>query len=64
MISFHALGWLAGIVAAGFANDERLIFLISSGFFIIGFLISLKLPKLQTEKIIGKGIIRKDNCKK
>ena len=59
VISFHALGWLAGIVAAGFANDERLIFVISSGFFIIGFLISLKLPKLQTEKIIGKGIIKK-----
>ena len=59
LISFHALGWLAGIVAAGFANDERLIFVISSGFFIIGFLISLKLPKLQTEKIIGKGIIKK-----
>ena len=59
VISFHALGWLAGIVAAGFANDERLIFVISSGFFIIGFLISLKLPKLQTAKIVGKGIIRK-----
>ena len=59
LISFHALGWLAGIVAAGFANDERLIFVISSGFFIIGFLISLKLPKLQTEKIVGKGIIKK-----
>jgi len=59
VISFHALGWLAGIVAAGFANDERLIFVISSGFFIIGFLISLKLPKLQTEKIVGKGVIKK-----
>ena len=59
VISFHALGWLAGIVAAGLANDEKLIFVISSGFFIIGFLISLKLPKLQTEKIIGKGIIKK-----
>ena len=59
VISFHALGWLAGIVAAGIANDEKLIFVISSGFFIIGFLISLKLPKLQTEKIIGKGIIKK-----
>ena len=31
VISFHALGWLAGIVAAGFANDERLIFVVSSG---------------------------------
>jgi len=59
VISFHALGWLAGIVAAGFANDEKLIFVISSGFFIIGFLISLKLPKLQTAKIVGKGIIKK-----
>ena len=59
VISFHALGWLAGIVAAGFANDERLIFVISSGFFIIGFLISLRLPKLQTAKIVGKGIIKK-----
>ena len=59
VISFHALGWLAGIVAAGFVNDERLIFVVSSGFFIIGFLISLKLPKLQTAKIVGKGIIKK-----
>ena len=59
VISFHALGWLAGIVAAGFANDEKLIFVVSSGFFIIGFLISLKLPKLQTAKIVGKGIIKK-----
>ena len=31
-------GGLAGITAAGIANDEKLIFLISSGFFIIGFL--------------------------
>ena len=59
VISFHALGWLAGIVAAGFVNDEKLIFVVSSGFFIIGFLISLKLPKLQTAKIVGKGIIKK-----
>ena len=59
MISFHALGWLAGIVAAGIANDEKLIFVISGGLFIIGFLISLKLPKLQIEKVIGKGIIKK-----
>ena len=58
MISFHALGWLAGIVAAGVANDEKLIFVISAGLFIIGFLISLKLPKLQIEKVIGEGIIK------
>ena len=59
VISFHALGWLAGIVAAGFANDEKLIFVVSSCFFIIGFIISLKLPKIQTEKIVEKGIIKK-----
>ena len=59
VISFHALGWLAGIVAAGLANDEKLIFVVSSCFFIIGFLISLKLPKIQTEKIVEKGIIKK-----
>ena len=59
IISFHALGWLAGIGAAGIANDEKLIFIISSGFFIIGFLISLKLPDLQVEKIIAKGTIKK-----
>jgi len=59
MISFHALGWLAGIVAAGVANDEKLIFVISGGLFIIGFLISLKLPKLQIEKVVGKGVIKK-----
>ena len=28
VISFQALGWLAGIAAAGFANDLKLIFLI------------------------------------
>ena len=59
VISFHALGWLAGIIAAGLANDEKLIFVVSSCFFIIGFIISLKLPKIQTEKIVEKGIIKK-----
>ena len=59
VISFHALGWMAGIVAAGLANDEKLIFVVSSCFFIIGFIISLKLPKIQTEKIVEKGIIKK-----
>ncbi|MDC0041195.1 MFS transporter [Candidatus Nitrosopelagicus sp.] len=59
VISFHALGWMAGIIAAGLANDEKLIFVVSSCFFIIGFIISLKLPKIQTEKIVEKGIIKK-----
>ena len=57
--AFSVKGALAGIGAAGIANDEKLIFLISSGFFIIGFLISLKLPDLQVEKIISKGTIKK-----
>jgi len=59
VISFHALGWLVGIVAGGIANDEKMIFLISSGFFIVGFLISLSLPDLKTEKIVAKGTIKK-----
>ena len=59
VISFHALGWLAGIVAAGLANDEKLIFVVSSCFFIIGFIISLKLPKIQTEKIVEEGVIKR-----
>ena len=59
VISFHALGWLAGIVAAGLANDEKLIFVVSSCFFIIGFIISLKLPKIQTEKIVENGVIKR-----
>ena len=33
--------------------------MVSSGFFIIGFLISLKLPDLSTEKIVTKGTIKK-----
>jgi len=44
VISFHALGWLAGIGAAGFANDLQLIFLISAAAFIIGLLFTIKLP--------------------
>ena len=59
VISFHALGWLAGIVAAGIANDEKLIFVVSSCFFIIGFIISLRLPKIQTERIVEEGVIKR-----
>lgn len=46
IVSFQALGWLIGIVAAGFINDEKMIFLVSSGFFAIGFLVSLRLKKV------------------
>lgn len=50
IVSFHALGWLAGIAAAGIANDVKLLFLISSGMFLIGFIISLRLPNNTVEK--------------
>jgi DHA1 family multidrug resistance protein-like MFS transporter len=46
VISFHALGWLVGIVAAGIVNDERLIFLISAGFFVAGLAVSTRLPNI------------------
>jgi len=50
VISFHALGWLAGIAAAGFANDLKLIFLISSASFVIGLLFTIKLPNPEQVK--------------
>ncbi|HXV51293.1 MAG TPA: MFS transporter [Nitrosopumilaceae archaeon] len=59
VVSFHALGWLAGIVAAGIANNIQLIFLISSGFFIAGFIASTKLPNILSQKELGKGITKK-----
>lgn len=44
VISFHALGWLAGIVAAGIANNEKTIFLVSAALFIAGFALTAKMP--------------------
>ncbi|MGQ0772284.1 MAG: MFS transporter [Nitrososphaerota archaeon] len=44
VISFHALGWLAGIVAAGLANNEKTIFLVSAGLFLAGLVFSMRLP--------------------
>ncbi|MFQ6025384.1 MAG: MFS transporter [Nitrosopumilaceae archaeon] len=58
VISFHALGWLAGIVAAGVVNDERVIFLASSALFVVGLLISTKLPKIYSKKELGKGLTK------
>jgi len=58
VISFQALGWLAGIIAAGISNDEKIIFLVSAGFFAVGFLFSLKLPKVSSEKLLGKGLTK------
>ncbi|MGI0010154.1 MAG: MFS transporter [Nitrosopumilaceae archaeon] len=58
VISFQALGWLAGIIAAGISNDEKIIFLVSAGFFAVGFLFSLRLPKISSEKLVGKGLTK------
>ncbi|MBT6398013.1 MAG: MFS transporter [Nitrosopumilus sp.] len=53
VISFHALGWLAGIAAAGIASDLKLIFLISAASFIIGLIFTIKLPNpVQKKEII------------
>ncbi len=59
VISFHALGWLAGIAAAGFANDLKLIFIISAISFIIGLVFTLKLPNPPQEKEVEPGTTRK-----
>ena len=59
VISFHALGWMAGIIAAGIVNDVKSIFLVSSGFFIIGFLISSKLPNILSKKELEPGTTKR-----
>ena len=59
IISFHALGWLAGIAAAGFANDLKLIFLISAASFIIGLMFTIKLPNPTQEKELEPGATMK-----
>jgi len=59
VISFHALGWLAGIAAAGFVNDLKVIFLVSAASFIIGLLFTIKLPNPIQEKELGSGTTRK-----
>ncbi|NJK78267.1 MAG: MFS transporter [Nanoarchaeota archaeon] len=59
VISFHALGWLAGIAAAGLTNDLKIIFLISASSFVIGLLFTIKLPNTIQEKEIGVGTTKK-----
>ncbi len=59
VISFHALGWLVGIVAAGIANDEKLIFLISAGLFFAGLIVSSKLPNIVAKKELEPGTTKR-----
>ncbi len=59
VISFHALGWMAGIIAAGIVNDVKIIFIASSVFFIIGFFISTRLPNIISKKELEPGTTKK-----
>ena len=59
VISFHALGWMAGIVAAGITNNEKTIFLISAGLFLIGLVFSSKLPHYTMQKEVESGATKK-----
>ena len=59
VLSFHALGWLAGIAAAGFANDLKLIFLISAASFVVGLVFTAKLPNPTQEKELQPGTTKK-----
>lgn len=61
IISFHALGWLAGIAAAGITNNEKTIFLISAAFFLVGLAFTCRMPRyavarehISTKSVIGK----------
>ena len=55
VVSFQALGWLAGIVAAGLANDTQLIFLVSSGFFLVGLVLTAKLSNITSKQELKPG---------
>ncbi|MFB5647382.1 MAG: MFS transporter, partial [Candidatus Nitrosomaritimum yanchengensis] len=59
VISFHALGWFAGIAAAGFANDLKLIFLLSAASFLIGFLFTLRMPNPPQDKELEPGTTKR-----
>ena len=55
VISFHALGWLVGIIIGGLTNNEKSIFIVSSMLFLIGFIISIKLSEITIVNKIDRG---------
>lgn len=59
VVSFHALGWLAGIAAAGIANDTDLIFLASAVLFAAGLASSARLPDTRPQKETAPGTTRR-----
>lgn len=59
VISFHALGWLAGIAAAGLTNDLKLIFLISAASFVAGLIFTARLPSPKQEKEVEAGTTKR-----
>lgn len=44
VVSFHALGWMAGILATGAVGDIGLAFLLSSVFFLAGLALTYAMP--------------------
>ncbi|MFM7861469.1 MAG: MFS transporter [Candidatus Nitrosotenuis sp.] len=59
VISFHALGWMVGIVAAGIVNNEKTIFLISAALFLAGLSFSAKMPNYTMPKEVESGATKK-----
>ena len=59
VVSFHALGWLAGIAAVGIVNDTELIFLVSAGLFAAGLVTSAKLPDTSPQKATAPGTTKR-----
>ena len=59
VVSFHALGWLAGIAAAGVTNDTGAIFLVSAGLFAVGLAVSFRLPDVRIKKELTPGTTRR-----
>ena len=59
VVSFHALGWLAGIVAAGIANETDIIFLASAALFAAGLASSINLSETSPQKEAAIGTMRR-----